>query len=95
MPFYVCDRCEEVWPRIKGYETCERCARPTRLSFQPHDSIDLEDAERRKKIATFDRLYAEREAERERQGLPSPDTLGRLEAQRLVDEVRRLDALVE
>ena len=46
----------------------------------------------RKLHAEFDTFYEEREEQLEREGRPTPESLGRLDAQRAISEARELEA---
>jgi hypothetical protein len=85
-----CRLCLTNWPATAAYSTCPECLQRTD-SMTGAQAIPLDEAQTRAKTATFNREYADREANRDG---PSPEELGREEAKRLAAEWRKIEAAI-
>jgi hypothetical protein len=79
------------WPFTQDWRECAECGKPT-VPDSFGTAMCMGEAVSRKLHAAFEREYAEREKRREREGRPTPEALGRLDAQRQIAEARELEA---
>lgn len=86
---YECPACARKWPFAKPFSVCKVCQVRT-LTSQVGEPMSQEAAKYELKLMRFNAFYARREAARVG---PSPEDLGKDEAQRLIDLDRALESM--
>lgn len=90
MPAKVCPDCNVPWPSTVDYKTCPFCLVDTEYQ-SGRNAISKAKAESEVAHVKFERYYKAWEERREKQGEPSPEALGALEAK----EILRLERIPE
>jgi predicted RNA-binding Zn-ribbon protein involved in translation (DUF1610 family) len=88
-----CQGCGWHWPHDNEFRDCPQCGKMTRVSTVAR-AMSGEQAKRTVRAIEFERYCGRRDQEREARGEPSPEDLGRLDAERDLAEVRRLESLL-
>lgn len=78
---YQCGNCERKWPHSKAFNVCPVC-RVRCITSTVGNPLTKDEIEREFRRRDFDKYYASREATRTG---PSPEEVGRAEAQRIID----------
>jgi hypothetical protein len=85
-----CSECDTPWPFAEAYRICPQCDHRTtasaREALRPDDALWLANHVR------AERVYVEHELQRQREGKLSPDAEGRLEARKIIENTRQLEA---
>lgn len=88
-----CPDCRTLWPEGGRFKLCPQCEVKTRcVAKRP---IPPRNADARVAAINFERFYMRRDREREARGEPSPEDLGRLDAARDREEIRRLEEAIQ
>jgi hypothetical protein len=91
---YECPECHTCWPYSPRYTRCVECDKPCITASVPRPMTMAEAAERRLRI-DFIRFCNQRDEKRKRLGHPSPEELGRKEAEEIIRAAREIHALPE
>jgi hypothetical protein len=91
---YQCSDCHTCWPYSPKYSTCPECRRPCMTCSVPRPLTIAEAIDRCRNLE-FVRYCAQRDQKRERLGQPSPEELGRKEAEEIIQAAREIHALPE
>jgi hypothetical protein len=91
MPARHCPKCDEDWPVRDEYMACPADDHPT--TFSAHrQPLATDDARWLRNHLLAERVYLEHEQRRMQEGRLSPEAEGRLEARRVIENTRELEA---
>jgi hypothetical protein len=91
---YQCPTCHTCWPYSPKYRECVECHTACMTCSVPRPLTHKEAYERVRNLA-FIRFCAQRDQKRERLGHPSPEEIGRQEAEAIIQQAREIHALPE
>jgi hypothetical protein len=91
---FKCDDCGTAWPYSPKYSKCPECRRPCMTCSVPRPLTIAEAIERCRNL-DFIRFCNLRDEKRKRLGQPSPEELGRKEAEEIIRAAREIHALPE
>jgi hypothetical protein len=89
---YECTSCHTCWPYSPRYSTCPECEVRCITCSVPNPLTLAQAADRRLRLK-FIRYCAQRDQKRERLGQPSPEELGRHEAEEIIRTAREIREL--
>jgi hypothetical protein len=91
---FECDDCGRHWPNTREYALCPECRNRCRTSVTSTVMTPGE-AQAALREIKFVRFCNQRDQKRERLGHPSPEEIGRQEAEAIIQQAREIHALPE